>query len=478
MNGPGPQRAGEQEDGEDGAAATSVAVIGGGLAGITAALRLADAGCRVILYEARPRLGGLTHTFRRGDLDVDNGQHVFMRCCTAYRALLQRLGTAGQVCMQDRLDIAIRTPRGQRARLRRNGLPAPAHMAGSLLRYGLLSPVQRFRFVQAALALRRLDRTDPAVDGRSFGAWLREHGQDARTVDALWNLVGVATLNAGAEQASLSLAATVFQVGLLSDAAAADLGWAAVPLHRLHGEAAAAQLTAAGADVRTGIRVGALQPRGSRWLVSARSGDRQELRMGSEDMVDRVVLAVPPPSAEALAPPGAITLAPGWSARLGSSPIVNVHVVLDRWVLDEPFVAGVGTPIQWVFDRTGPSGLAAGQYLAVSVSAADDYIDLPVSVLREQFLPALTDLIPAMASAVVRDFFVTRERDATFRPAPGVAALRPPAVTGLAGLFLAGAWTDTGWPATMEGAARSGETAAHALLVDAHRASRQPEVAA
>jgi squalene-associated FAD-dependent desaturase len=466
MNTPGPQRAGSPDGPTD---ATSVAVIGGGLAGITAALRLADAGCRVTLFEARPRLGGLTHSFRRGELDVDNGQHVFLRCCTAYRALLDRLGVADQVRLQDRLDIPVRTPWGRDARLRRNGLPAPLHLGGSLLRYGLLSPVQRLRFVRAALALRRLDRTDPAVDARSFGAWLREHGQDARTVDALWNLVGLATLNAGPEQASLSLAAMVFQVGLLNDAAAADIGWAAVPLQRLHGQAAVAQLDAIGADVRTGTRVEALQPKGSRWLVSARA---------EETMVDRVVLAVPPPAAQALAPPDAIAAKAGWSDRLGSSPIINLHVVLDRRVLEEPFVAGVGTPIQWVFDRTSQSGLDNGQYLAVSVSAADDHIDLPVSVLRQRFLPELTHLIPAVSGATVLDFFVTRERDATFRPAPGVAALRPPAVTGVAGLFLAGAWTDTGWPATMEGAVRSGDNAAQALLVDAHRASRQPEVAA
>jgi squalene-associated FAD-dependent desaturase len=430
-----------------------VLVVGGGLAGITAALRCADAGRTVTLVEARRSLGGLTYSFRRGDLDVDNGQHVFLRCCSAYRSLLDRLGVADQVFLQDRLDIPVRaTWTSRSARLRRSGLPAPAHLSAALLRYHLLNPAQRLRFVRAALALRRLDRTHPSVDGRSFGDWLRSAGQDARTVEAMWDLVGVATLNARADETSLALAAMVFQVGLLSDAGAADIGWSAVPLQRLHGDAALACLTSAGVEVHTNTKIETVGVRESAWFADG-------------FVADGLILAVPPAAAERLLPAGAIPAAPGWSAKLGSSPIVNVHVVLDRRVLTEPFVAGVGTPIQWVFDRTGQSGLTGdGQYLAVSVSAADDYVDLPVATLRERLLPELVALLPAVRDANVVDFFVTRERDATFRPAPGSAALRPPASTDAPGLFLAGAWTDTGWPATMEGAVRSGEAAANAVL--------------
>jgi hydroxysqualene dehydroxylase len=176
---------------------------------------------------------------------------------------------------------------------------------------------------------------------------------------------------------------------------------------------------------------------------------------------DRVVCAVPPAAAARLLP--AELVEPRWSG-LGSSPIVNVHVVYDRRVLDTPLAAGVDTPVQWVFDRTVASGLsrrgAAGcQYLAVSISAADDLIGRPTAHIRDRLLPALAALLPAARRAEVLDFFVTREPHATFRPAPGTAALRPSARTEAPGLFLAGAWTDTGWPATMEGAVRSGETA-------------------
>jgi squalene-associated FAD-dependent desaturase len=428
-----------------------VVVVGGGLAGIATALRCADGGRKVTLLEARSRLGGLTYSFRRGDLDVDNGQHVFLRCCTAYRALLARLGVGEQVHLQDRLDIPVRPLTGRAARLRRTGLPAPLHLGAALLRYGPLTPAQRLRFVRAALAMRKVDRTDPAVDAVSFGAWLRGQGQDARTVDALWDLVGVATLNARADHVALSLAAMVFQVGLLTDRGAADIGWSRVPLQRLHGDAAAASLAAAGVTVRTGAKVSRVEPRDGGWAV--------------DDLAtDQVVLATTPRAAEALAPPDAVAAPAGWAARLGAAPIVNVHVVLDRRVLAEPFVAAVGSPIQWVFDRTVPSGLARGQYLAVSLSAADAYVDLPVAALRERLLPELATLLPGLRAATVTDFFVTREREATFRPGPGSQALRAPTETRAAGLFLAGAWTDTGWPATMEGAVRSGDAAARAVL--------------
>jgi squalene-associated FAD-dependent desaturase len=426
---------------------TRVAVVGGGLAGITAALRCADGGAEVTLYEAKPRLGGLTYSMRRGELEVDNGQHVFLRSCTSYLALLDRLGVADQVHLQDRLDIPVAsTWDSRRARLRRTGLPAPAHLSGSLLRYRLLSPAQRLRFVRAALALRSVDRDDPANDRRTFGDWLREHGQDARTVQALWDLVGTATLNARADTASLALAAMVFQVGLLTDARAADIGWSRVPLRRLHGDAAAARLAAAGVTVQTATKVTSLSPG---WTVVTPSGPAP---------ADQVILAVPPAVASALLPAGVVD-----AVGLGATPIVNVHIVLRRVVLTEPFLAVVGSPVQWVFDRTVASGLVAGQYLAVSISAADDLIEAPVARIRPPVLADLGRVLGVRESDVV-DFFVTREREATFRPGPGSRALRPATLTRAPGLYLAGAWTDTGWPATMEGAVRSGDRAAQAAL--------------
>ncbi|NIH88596.1 hydroxysqualene dehydroxylase HpnE [Amycolatopsis granulosa] len=432
-----------------------VAVVGGGLAGITAALRCADAGHEVTLIESRGVLGGLTHSFTRDGLHVDNGQHVFLRCCTAYLGLLRRLGVTDRVHLQPRLEIPVRSPRLRRpAWLRRNPLPAPLHLADSVLRYAPLGLGDRMRFAGAALALKAVDPAAPASDRRTFGEWLAAHGQSREAVTKLWDLVGIATLNAPAEQASLGLAATVFQVGLLTDASAADIGWATVPLRRLHGEPALARLTAAGVRVRLNTKVTGLSRVDGSW------------RIGADEPVtaEQVVLAVPPPVAAKLLPEGTVRLPADFADRLGSSPIVNAHVVLDRRVTEAPFFAVVDSPLQWVFDRTASSGLAHGQYLAISLSAAVEEIELPVRVLRARLLPALRQVLPAARDAQVLDFFVTRERHATFRPVPGCAQLRPPARTRVPGLVLAGAWTATGWPATMEGAVRSGEAAAQAVL--------------
>ncbi|MFD7878421.1 hydroxysqualene dehydroxylase HpnE, partial [Streptomyces sp. NPDC059766] len=425
-------------------------VVGGGLAGVTAALALADAGVRVTLLEGRPRLGGLAFSFRRGDLTVDNGQHVFLRCCTAYRWFLERIEGTALAPLQDRLDVPVvdlDRPAGRRlGRLRRDALPVPLHLGRSLATYPHLSLAERVRVGRAALALKGLDLADPALDTQDFGTWLAAHGQSARAVEALWDLVGVATLNAVAQDASLGLAAMVFKTGLLSDPGAADIGWAHVPLGELHDRLARKALDSAGVRTEVRTRVTSVsQNENGRWSVQV-PGETLE--------ADAVVLATAQREAHDLLPDGALD-EPGRLLEIGTVPILDIHVVYDRKVLDTPFLAALGTPVQWVFDRTAASGLREGQYLALSQSAAQDEIDTPVATLRERYLPELERLLPGTRAAVVRDFFVTRERTATFAPAPGVGRLRPGARTRAPGLYLAGAWTATGWPATMESAVRS-----------------------
>ncbi|MCF6525858.1 hydroxysqualene dehydroxylase HpnE [Streptomyces sp. JJ36] len=444
-------------------------VAGGGLAGVTAALRLAEAGFRVTLAEARPRLGGLVFSFRRdspaGELVVDNGQHVHLRCCTAYQWLLERLGGTALSPLQRRLDVPVLdAARGRLGRLRRTALPVPLHLAASLATYPHLSPAERVAAARAALALRSLDPADPALDGVDFATWLRRHGQSERAVEALWDLVGVATLNARAADASLGLAAMVFRTGLLSEPGAADIGVSRVPLGELHDRLTRTALDRAGVRtlLRARVRAVAPDPDGG-WRVTSGEGDGP----GTEHRAGTVVLAVPPPQAHRLLPDGALP-APGRLRELGTAPILNLHVVYDRRVLHRPFLAALGSPVQWIFDRTGAAGPAGGgQYLALSQSAAHHEIDEPVAALRKRYLPELERLLPAARGAAVRDFFVTRERHATFAPVPGVGRLRPVARTLLPGVLLAGAWTDTGWPATMEGAVRSGLAAAREALEDA-----------
>ncbi|MFB7115546.1 hydroxysqualene dehydroxylase HpnE [Streptomyces sp. NPDC056190] len=442
-----------------GPAGRHAVVVGGGLAGLTAALALADAGMRVTLLEGRPRLGGLAFSFQRGDLTIDNGQHVYLRCCTAYRWFLDRIGGAALAPLQDRLEVPVvdaTRPEGRRlGTLRRDALPVPLHLGRSLATYPHLSLAERVRVGRAALALKGLDLTDPTLDARDFGSWLTEHGQSARAVEALWDLVGVATLNAVARDSSLGLAAMVFKTGLLSDPGAADIGWARVPLGELHDGLARRALDSAGVrtEVRTRVTSVSLNGNGS-WNVQL---------PGESLVADAVVLAVPQREAHGLLPAGALD-APDRLLRIGTAPILNAHVVYDRTVLNAPFFAAIGTPVQWVFDRTEAAGLKHGQYLAVSQSVAQDEIDAPVAVLRERYLPELRRLLPRARGAEVKDFFVTRERTATFAPAPGVGRLRPGARTKAPGLYLAGAWTATGWPATMESAVRSGVKAAEAAL--------------
>jgi squalene-associated FAD-dependent desaturase len=436
-------------------------VIGGGLAGTTAALALADAGVQVTLTEARPRLGGLAFSFRRGELTVDNGQHVFLRCCTGYQWFLDRIAARDLVTLQDRLDVPVLDADTMRlGRLSRAGLPVPLHLAASLARYPHLSLRERASVGRAALALRALDLADPALDRTDFGSWLAARGQSPRTIEALWDLVGVATLNATAGESSLGLAAMVFKTGLLSDPGAADIGWASAPLGDLHDVRARAALDAVGVSTLLRTRATAVEAAGDGWQVSVETGPGRAEQLAA----DTVVLAVPQRETHGLLPAGALD-DPEKLLRIGTAPILNVHVIYDRQVLDQPFLAALGSPVQWVFDRTTSSGLTGGgQYLALSQSAAHDEIDLPVAELRARYLPELERLLPAARGAGVRDFFVTRERTATFAPTPGVAALRPGPSTHAPGLFLAGAWTATGWPATMESAVRSGLHASREAL--------------
>jgi squalene-associated FAD-dependent desaturase len=454
--------------------ARSVAVIGGGLAGITAAIELREAGIGVTLLETRPRLGGATASFSRGDLMVDTGQHVFLRCCTSYAELLAQLGMTGSVTVQDRFDVTVLSP-GGRARLRRSGLPAPLHLGASLAGYRFLSLPERLRVARAALALRWIDPAEPGLDAHRLGDWLGARGQGERARRNLWDLFIVSSLNIDGDEASVPLAATVLKTALLSGNSAADIGVPAVPLGDLHGRAAAGLLGRLGARVRLGAKATAVEPaRAGGFTVRVAPGADGAASEQSETIsADGVILAVPAGPAARLAAAAGVTGAPRWD-DLAASPIVNVHVVYDRRVTDLPFAAAVDSPVQWVFDKTAVSGLRSGQYLAVSLSAADGYVGVPTAELRDRFLPALQALFPAAAAASVTDFFVTRERRATFRQAPGCGALRPGAATSLPGLLLAGAWTDTGWPDTMEGAVRSGRTAAQELIRGLAQATGEP----
>jgi squalene-associated FAD-dependent desaturase len=446
--------------------ARHVVVAGGGLAGLAAALSCADAGIRVTLLERRARLGGLTYSFNHNGVELDNGQHVFLACCDAYQAFLDRIGSGRDVEAPAALDIPVLAPapaHGVRSgRLRRRELPVPLHLAGALMRYPLIGLRDRAALGRALAGLHRLDLDDPALDRRTFGSWLADHGQSPAAVESVWDLITVPTVNLPAAEASLSVAAMVFKTGLLSSRSAADIGWSRVPLGRLHGARAADALRQSGAAIRTGVRVLRVRPPhepAARWTVETDHGPVE---------ADGVVCALPHEDASSVLPAGCSPAQDRWSG-LGSSAIVNVHLFFDRPVMRWPFMTAVRSPVQWVFDRTTSSGWDAatdgrGQYLAVSLSAADHLLGTRPEDLVSSTVEALSVLLPEVRGAGLADSLVTKERRATFRAVPGTASARPQARTALAGLTLAGAWTSTGWPATMEGAVRSGRTAADTLL--------------
>ena len=427
-----------------------IAVIGGGLAGLAAAIECADGGAGVTLYESRSRLGGATFSFERNGLELDNGQHVALRCCTAYLGFLRRIGVENLLPLQRRLHVPILREGKSPALIARSGLPTPLHLAKTMLLYAPLTIRERLAAALAATQIQRLDPEDPRLDEQTFADWLRAHHQSENAIDTLWNLIALPTLNLPADQASLAAAVKVFRTGLLDSAEGCDIGVPAVPFRRLHAEPAAEALEQAGGRIVMSTPVHSV------------SADRQIVFDGGADHADAVILAVPHESAPELAPPGALDV--DALEALGTSPIVNLHIHYDRKVLNDPVAAAIDSPVQWIFDRTSASGARTGQLVAVSLSNAVDEIGVSVADLKARYLPALERLLPAARDAEVIDFAVTHEPRATFRAAPGSRKLRPGARTAIDGVYLAGAWTDTGWPATMEGAVRSGLDAARAAL--------------
>ncbi len=424
--------------------------MGGGLAGIQAALAAADQGAEVSLVERQRRLGGATWSFQRNGLWFDNGQHVFLGCCSAYISFLDRLGVSDLVCRQRRLDVPIIGKR--RARLWRAPLPPPLHLAGCLAAYRPLPLRKRLAAARQVLAVGRLDPDEAWVDQLSFGEFLASLEADQEVITGLWEPIIRPTCNLPVAEVSAAMAAKVVRTGLLESSSGADLGWAKVPLGQLHGEAAQSALERAGVEVLLGARVERLGAGDEGIGVHFEGGFRE---------ADALIVAIPH---HQLADLGYDRSGIGGFEGLGSSPIVNVHLVLDRRVVDWPVWASLEPPLEWVFDHTEAAGAKEGQVLVVSLSAADRWIAMRPAEIISAIWEALREVLPRAEKASLRDAVVTKERWATFRAGPGSQKLRPPPEAGLGGVFLAGAWTRTGWPATMEGAIRSGLAAAQAAL--------------
>jgi squalene-associated FAD-dependent desaturase len=415
-------------------AAARVAVVGAGLAGLSAALELVEAGCEVELLEKSRLLGGRATSFTVAGHEVDNGQHVFLACCDAFIAFVRRVGMDDVLHIEERFDVvAIR--RGVRARLRAESLPAPWHLAASFLRYRHLAFRSRIAVARALAAV----GSARSAEG-SFAAWLARERQPADAIAAFWEPFVVPALNAPLERVSAADAAFVIETAFLRDARAARFGWSTVPLAHIAAAAAKRVNALRLSDAVTGIeRNGAI---GLRLL----SGERLAY--------DAVVLALPP---------SALARILGSPAHFGLHdldafepfPIVDVHLWHDGEDIDVAFAALLESPVQWIF-RKGEG------YLCCSASAAGPMVTESTDAVVAKCWDEVRGAFPALRAANLVASAVTRNPASTYLPRAGVKAPGPR--TSDSRVTIAGSWTATGWPDTMESAVRSGSNAARALL--------------
>ena len=399
-----------------------VTVVGGGLAGLAAALDLVDAGHAVSVLEARPTLGGAVQTLpeREGDPEPppDNGQHIGLGCFTEYLRFLDRIGEGGSF-LRTRLALPVIAEDGTVA--------AIEPRLATLLRYRHLTPRDRVR-IPVVTARCRKARAEP---GETFGGLLRRLGASDAAIDRFWDVFIRPALNLRCEEVDAEAGLFTVRTALLGPRANSDLVLPTRPLGLMHGDAAGQALGAAGATVHTDVRVGSLD----------------------EIDADAIVVAVPPrESARLLGEPE-----PG----LEDSPIVSVHLWFDRPLLDRPLAALLGSDAHWVFDRGGLTGHAPerGQYLTVVSSGVPELLEVRGRELVERVAGQLTE---RLGEAELLWSRVSREPYATVALRPGT--VRPGVETSRPGVVRAGTWTDTGWPATMESAIRSGRRAAQHIL--------------
>lgn len=438
-----------------------VVVIGGGLAGMAAAVALESAGVAVTLVEARASLGGRAGSFvdpRTGE-DLDNCQHVLLGCCTNLQDFYRRIGAADLI----RYDRTIRMAdaRGRTyALFGVRGLPAPLHLAPAMLRFSALSLAERATVGRAMSAMLRLGRAGRLkLADTPFGDWLDAHGQPASLDGRLYDPVLVGALNEQARRASAAYAIQVFQDSLLAHSAGYVVGVPACPLGTLYGKLLVK-------DVRLGTRVRGLKFEATVAKCGAAGPARVsgvELSTGEVLPASAVVLAIGHHAARRSVPDD-LAAADARFARLHELedvPILGVHLWFDRPVLAHPHVALFDGPLQWLFRKDD-----GGRSLHGVISAARDWVGKPHDECLTLFERQVRATLPAARDAKLLRGVVVVEKRATFAPTPGVDAIRPaqaPPPGGIGNLYLAGDYTRTGWPATMEGAVRAGYMAAEAV---------------
>jgi squalene-associated FAD-dependent desaturase len=452
----------------------NVIVIGGGLAGLSAGVSLAEAGWRVRLFEQRPFLGGRATSYVLPDGEhVDNCQHVTLGCCTNLEDFYRRVGAQGKIKFFDRL--LFQDPQGRTGIMHAGLLPAPLHMTGSFLGFAPLSGADKKSIASALVdILRGKGHTDDldTPGGISMLRWLQMRKQTPGAIERFWRVVLVSALDEELDRTDARFGVDVFWKAFLSNRNGYRMGVPAVPLAELY-DGCKVEIERRGGEVNLRMPVRAIHFRDGGVSTVEFDGGRQEF-------ADGYVFAVPHEVLTDLLPEDVKQQEPSL-AQLGNikvSPITGVHFWFDREVMKEPFVTLLDTTTQWIFNKTAlyggknGAGTVKSQYLQLVISASYDLLQKPRQEIIDLCLAEVRQALPSAVKANLLKATVIKEAAATFSPQPGVNRWRPKQQTSIQRMYLAGDWTDTGWPATMEGAVRSGYLAAEAVL----RAAGTPKV--
>jgi squalene-associated FAD-dependent desaturase len=437
----------------------SVLVIGGGLAGLASAVALAEAGLEVRLLEKRPHLGGRATSYTLPDgSEVDNCQHVTLGCCTNLADFYRRAGAGGKIRFYDRLYFVDRA--GRRSTIEASSLPPPLHMAPSFLCFSALTFADKRAIARALLAIAWSGGQPAGIESLSMLDWLKRMKQTPGAIERFWRVVLVSALDEELARTDARYGIDVFWKAFLGSRGGYRIGIPSVPLGELYEGCREAIARRRGpVQLRCGVREIRIRDGGFTGAV---------LEDGSEVSADACIVAVPHNVVLGLLPKEMGE--PGGKLEgvrnIRSSPITGVHLWFDREVMTEPFLTLLDHTTQWVFNKTLLYGEAAmgGQYLQLVISASYDLVPRSRQEIIDLCRRELADVLPATREAQLTKATVIKEINATFSPEPGADRWRPPQDVGLKNLFLAGDWTRTGWPSTMEGAVRSGYLAAEAVL--------------
>ena len=416
-----------------------VIVAGGGLAGLAATAALSSAGYSVKLFEARPFLGGRATSYEIDSETIDNCQHILLRCCVNLMDFYRRLGVAGDIAFHR--EIFFLEPGGRTSTLRAGLLPAPNHFVESFLRLTFLNFSEKLAVARAIRAIDR-ERSRPDLDRITMQQWLVEQRQPPRAIARFWRQVLVSAINEELDRMAASHGFQVFRLGFLAQKTSYEMGVPAVPLGALYSREAWEQIGNADLRLRAPIE-----------KIVIENGSVQHVLVAGEKLrADHYICALPFERMSAIVPDLPLDL-----TAFEHSPITGIHLWFDRTITALPHATLLDRTIQWMFNKS------EGRYVQLVVSASRSLETMPRAEVIALALRELAEFFPIVREAKLEKAHVVKEIRATFSAAPGLESKRPLSRTAVPNLFLAGDWTRSGWPATMEGAVRSGYLAAEAI---------------